>query len=197
MRSILWLKGAGFTQIISVLICFYPSYINETQKQKLLKVKITKMSIFNIFRKLKKTKKEGKAEKVKPVKEAVKKGKKPEAVKKEKIKKPVKPQKVQKPVKRKISGQAYNILVKPLVTEKATDLSMYNQYVFAVAVSANKVEVKNAIENIYGVRPQRVRIINMLGKKVRYGRAKGKTRGWKKAVVTLKQGDKIDVFAGV
>lgn len=151
------------------------------------------MSIFNIFKKTKKEEKKEEVKKVKPVKRAVKK----EPAHRAAPSKAGREKPRQKPAKRKVSGQDYNILVKPLVTEKATDLSMYNQYVFEVATSANKVEIKKAIEGIYGVKAQKVHIVNMFGKGVRYGRAKGKTRGWKKAIVTLKQGDKIDVFTGV
>ena len=61
----------------------------------------------------------------------------------------------------------------------------------------NKVEVKKAIRTIYNVEPIKVNIANFSGKSVRYGRIKGKTKNWKKAIVTLKQGDKIEVYEGV
>lgn len=93
--------------------------------------------------------------------------------------------------------QAYQVLVKPLVTEKASDLGVLNKYVFAINPRMNKIEVKKAIRTIYNVDPIKVNIANFSGKNVRYGRVKGKTKAWKKAIVTLKQGDKIEVYEGV
>lgn len=95
------------------------------------------------------------------------------------------------------SRAAQRILIKPLVTEKAADLSSFSQYVFAVDSKANKIEVKKAIRAIYNVEPVKVNIVNISGKKVRYGRVAGKTKNWKKAVVTLKPGDKIEIYEGV
>lgn len=93
--------------------------------------------------------------------------------------------------------QAYRVLVKPLVTEKAADLGAYGQYVFAIDPKMNKIEVKKAIRTIYGVDPVKVNILNVSGKAVRYGQVWGKTKNWKKAVVTLKPGDKIEIYEGV
>lgn len=93
--------------------------------------------------------------------------------------------------------QAYQVLVKPLVTEKASDLGALNKYVFAVNPRMNKIEVKKAIRTIYNVDPVKVNIANFSGKNVSYGRIKGKTKSWKKAIVTLKPGDKIEVYEGV
>ena len=86
------------------------------------------------------------------------------------------------------------VLIKPLITEKATNLGIENKYAFEIASKANKIEVKKAIEGFYGVKPMKINIIKIKGKKVRYGRTQGRTKNTKKAVVTLKQGDKIDVF---
>lgn len=89
------------------------------------------------------------------------------------------------------------ILFKPIISEKATDLNARGQYVFEVAPSASKSEIAKAIVNLYGVKPIKINIINMAGKKIRYGRATGKTKNWKKAVITLKTEDKIEVYQGV
>jgi len=100
----------------------------------------------------------------------------------------------------KIKGkttQSYRILVKPLVTEKASSLGTLNKYIFAVNPKMNKIEVKKAIRTVYNVEPLKVNISNFSGKNVRYGRIYGKTKGWKKAIVTLKPGDKIEVYEGV
>jgi large subunit ribosomal protein L23 len=99
--------------------------------------------------------------------------------------------------KKEDTAEAYKILIKPLVTEKATDLANFNKYCFEVAKNANKIEIQKAIKNLYGVEPLDVNIINMKGKRVRYGRVSGKKKNWKKAIVTLKQGDKIAIYEGV
>jgi len=83
------------------------------------------------------------------------------------------------------------------VTEKATDLSGLRKYVFIVDRKANKSEVKKAIESIYGVKVEGVNIINIKGKAKRLGRSLGRTSAFKKAIVTLKEGEKIDVVPAV
>jgi len=102
--------------------------------------------------------------------------------------------------KEKIIGktnQSYQVLIKPLVTEKAADLGAFNQYVFAVDSKINKIEVKKAIRSIYGVNPIKVNMINVLGRRVRYGKVSGRTKNWRKAIITLKAGDKIEIYEGV
>jgi len=102
-----------------------------------------------------------------------------------------------KPESKRQYDQAYRWIVKPLVTEKASLLNALNQYVFAVAKEANKIEVAKAIESIYGVKPVAVNISRVSGKVVRFGRIKGKRKDWKKAVVTLPAGKSIKVYEGV
>jgi len=94
-------------------------------------------------------------------------------------------------------GEAYKYIVRPVITEKVSFMGMYNSYVFEVSPKANKVEIKKAIKKLYGVEPVKINVMNMSGKKVRYGRQFGKLKNWKKAIVTLKSGDKIDVYEGV
>ncbi|MFA6512340.1 MAG: 50S ribosomal protein L23 [Patescibacteria group bacterium] len=96
----------------------------------------------------------------------------------------------------RITGSAYRVLMKPLVTEKSNDLSSRGQYLFAVHTEANKLEIAAAVEKVYGVRPRRVHVQRMRGKQVRYGRSSGVTSQWKKAIVTLPEGKSIDVFEG-
>jgi len=86
------------------------------------------------------------------------------------------------------------ILIKPLITEKATNLAVENKYVFVVARKANKIEVKKVIEGLYGVQVPKINIIKTKGKKLRYGRTEGRTKKTKKAIITLKPGEKIDIF---
>lgn len=104
---------------------------------------------------------------------------------------------VSKKVQREDTKDAYKVLVRPIITEKANVLGAGGQYVFEVFPSANKVEVKKAIRNLYGVTVVKVRIINNRGKRVQYGRHSGSTKYWKKAIVSLKPGDKIEIFEGV
>lgn len=84
------------------------------------------------------------------------------------------------------------ILIKPIITEKAMNLSASGKYVFEVAPKTNKTEIKKAIKLLYKVNPIKVNIIKVKGKKVQYGKARGRTKNWKKAIVTLKKGEKIE-----
>lgn len=92
---------------------------------------------------------------------------------------------------------AYRVLIKPLVTEKGTYLHSENKYLFAVAIKANKITIKKAIWHLYGIKPLAINIVNVRGKKVRYGRTTGRTKNWKKAIITLKEGESIKVYEGV
>ncbi len=109
-----------------------------------------------------------------------------------------KPEDVQKaaaaPRSRKISGCAYRILKGPRVTEKATELTSRNQYLFEVFQASNKNEIKHAIEDVYGVEVVSVRIMGIPGKKRRLGRISGWKGGGKKAIVQIKEGQKIEVL---
>ncbi|MBI3248538.1 MAG: 50S ribosomal protein L23 [Deltaproteobacteria bacterium] len=91
----------------------------------------------------------------------------------------------------------YSVLLAPLVTEKATLVnSMGNQVVFRVRPGANKYAIKNAVENLFKVKVTKVRTIQYLGKERRVGKSIGRRSAWKKAYVTLAEGDRIDFFEG-
>jgi large subunit ribosomal protein L23 len=92
---------------------------------------------------------------------------------------------------------AFRVLVKPLVTEKATELVSQNKYSFVVSREANKIEVAKAVYAVYGVKPVSVNVVAMKGKAVTRGRIKGKRKDWKKAIVTLKKGESIKIYEGV
>ncbi|EKE25286.1 MAG: 50S ribosomal protein L23 [uncultured bacterium] len=96
----------------------------------------------------------------------------------------------------KHSDVAYKVLVEPWITEKTHAAIANNKYTFKVVKSAAKKEIKLAIEGMYGVSVERVSVINVLPKKKAYGRHMGTKSGFKKATVTLKQGDKIELFQG-
>jgi large subunit ribosomal protein L23 len=89
------------------------------------------------------------------------------------------------------------IIQAPLVTEKGSVLSeKNNQVLFRVRPDANKIEVKHAVESVFKVKVLNVRMARYLGKIRRVGRSSGRLPQWKKAYVTLKEGDKIDFFGG-
>jgi large subunit ribosomal protein L23 len=94
------------------------------------------------------------------------------------------------------------ILLKPIVTEKMTSQGeKFNRYGFLVARKANKLEIKKAVEDLYGVNVESVNTINYAGKnKTRYtksGMMKGRTTATKKAVVTLAKGETIDFYSNI
>ena len=86
------------------------------------------------------------------------------------------------------------VIVRPVVTEKTTDMGENDKYVFEVASEANKNEVKQAVEKFFGVKVVDVHTMNMKGKPKRLGRYMGRRKDWKKAIVTVQSGDKIDLF---
>jgi large subunit ribosomal protein L23 len=91
----------------------------------------------------------------------------------------------------------YQALRRPLITEKNSQLQIQNKYVFEVADKANKNQIKQAVEKSFKVNVTAVNIIKVHGKQRRLGRYQVLTSPWKKAIVTLKPGDKIELFEGV
>ncbi|WP_447979891.1 50S ribosomal protein L23 [Candidatus Nitrospira bockiana] len=91
-----------------------------------------------------------------------------------------------------------DILIQPLLTEKLTAMrEKDNKVGFIVRGDANRVEIKRAVEVALKVRVDRVNVMNMLGKTKRLGRFAGKRPDWKKAIVTLKEGEKLEIYEGV
>jgi len=91
----------------------------------------------------------------------------------------------------------YEVLRRPLVTEKNTMLQAQGKYVFEIAREANKQQVKQAVEKAFKVKVLAVNVMTVSGKTRRVGRRQVLTQSWKKAIVTLKSGDKIELFGGV
>ena len=91
----------------------------------------------------------------------------------------------------------YEVLRRPLVTEKNTVLQAQGKYAFEVAGEANKLQVKQAVEKAFKVTVTAVNVMTVPGKMRRVGRRQVLTQSWKKAIVTLKPGDKIEIFEGV
>jgi large subunit ribosomal protein L23 len=91
-----------------------------------------------------------------------------------------------------------DVIKRPLyLTEKGSSLrELFNKYSFEVDVHANKIDIKDAVETLFKVSVRDVRTLVVRGKMKRMGRGYAKTRNWKKAVVTLKEGDSIDFFEG-
>ena len=96
--------------------------------------------------------------------------------------------------KRIVAGKFHKILKAPQVTEKATDLTKENQYAFKVFPDSNKPEIRRAISDLYGVDVLDVKIMKVPAKRRRMGRISGWRKGYKKAVVRLKGGQKIEVL---
>ncbi len=121
---------------------------------------------------------------------------KPEA--KEIKKEPIKKDRPVLAVNKSQVVKAYQVIKEPHITEKATDLIEQNKYVFKVFQKANKVEIKKAVKALYGAEVEKVNMIHTAPKKRRVGRhqgwRKGLKKGYKKAVVTLKQGEKIEIL---
>jgi large subunit ribosomal protein L23 len=91
----------------------------------------------------------------------------------------------------------YEVLRRPLITEKGAGLQAQNKYAFEVASDANKLQVKQAVEKAFGVSVTAVNVITVHGKTRRMRGRQLITPSWKKAIVTLKPGDKIEIFEGV
>lgn len=91
----------------------------------------------------------------------------------------------------------YHIVRRALITEKSTVAKDENKYVFEVDRRANKIEVAKAVEKLFKVKVINVHVMNVTGKKKRIGRILGEKRSWKKAVVTLAPGSRIEIHEGV
>jgi len=87
-----------------------------------------------------------------------------------------------------------DIVVRPVISEKSYDMIEHNRYTFEVAKTASKPQIADAVSEIFGVTVTSVNTMNVKGKPRRVRVAKGKTRDWKKAIVSLKEGDSIEFF---
>ena len=93
---------------------------------------------------------------------------------------------------------AYDIIIKPVITEQSMEATEEKKYVFQVAIDANKVEIKKAVEEIFGVKVEKVNTIRMDGKEKRMGVHIGRRASWKKAMVKLTADSKtIEFFEGM
>ena len=93
---------------------------------------------------------------------------------------------------------AHDIIIKPIISEQSMDQLAEKKYTFEVKKSANKIEIKKAVEEIFGVKVESVNTMNMLGKVKRMGRNEGRRASWKKAIVKLTADSKtIEFFDGM
>ncbi len=90
---------------------------------------------------------------------------------------------------------ARDIIIRPIITEHSYDLIEKNKYTFEVARDANKIEIGKAVEELFGVHVTKVNTLNVKPKKKRVRYAIGLTRRWKKAIVTIEEGQTIEIFA--
>ena len=123
--------------------------------------------------------------------------KKTKEVKKEPVKKETRPASApseRRPSAEKRTDLAWRILKNAHITEKATDLEEANKYIFNVYPQRNKNEIKKAVENIYGVEVTSVNVVNIPAKKRRLGRSQGWKQGYKKAIVSVAAGQKIEIM---
>lgn len=90
-----------------------------------------------------------------------------------------------------------DIIIRPIVTEKTSDMMKDNKYAFQVAMGANKTEIRQAIEAIFNVKVVNVNTIRVLGKTKRMGKYEGKRSDYKKAIVKLAEGNTIPLFEGM
>ena len=92
-------------------------------------------------------------------------------------------------------NSAYNVIIRPVVSERSFDLMSQNKYTFEVAKQAPKEEIAAAVEKLFGVHVLKVNTINVKPKTKRVRYVAGQTRSWKKAIVTVVEGDSIELFA--
>ncbi len=94
--------------------------------------------------------------------------------------------------------ELHQVIKKIILTEKSNlEREVANKYHFEVDRQANKVEISEAVEKLFKVKVEEVRVLNVLGKQKRMGRTMGRKRSWKKAIVTLAEGSRIEVAEGV
>ena len=95
-----------------------------------------------------------------------------------------------------MSLSAHDIIIRPVITEKSSALMELNKYTFEVRRDVNKIQIRKAVEEAFKVKVLSVNTINVKSKPKRMGASIGRTRSWKKAIVSLPQGQRIEFFEG-
>ena len=93
--------------------------------------------------------------------------------------------------------KSYDLILNPIITEKATTLSSFSQVVFSVPFDSNKKQIKNSVESLFGVSVKKINLIITKGKTKRFKGKMGKRKDTKKAIIFLEKGQKIDITTGV
>jgi len=106
----------------------------------------------------------------------------------------IKPEPIKKAAPKKKTGEVYRVLREPHISEKSTQLYDEDKYTFKVFPWANKIQIRNAVSDLYGVRVKDVKIINIKAKIRTLRGQEGKKRGYKKAIVVLEAGEKIEIL---
>ena len=96
-----------------------------------------------------------------------------------------------------VMNNLYNIVIAPIITEKATKISEKNQYVFKVKIDSNKKEIKQAIEKLFKVKIKNIKTIKIKGKTKIFKGTKGRRSDYKKAIICLNKGENLDYSGGV
>ncbi|MDR1651856.1 MAG: 50S ribosomal protein L23 [Synergistaceae bacterium] len=91
---------------------------------------------------------------------------------------------------------AHDVIIRPIITEKTSRMMSQNKYTFEVLRSAGKIDIRRAVEEVFKVKVSGVHTINVHSKPKRMGRFTGRSRSWKKAIVTLIEGQRIEFFDG-
>lgn len=94
-------------------------------------------------------------------------------------------------------GEKTVVLLSPIISEKSAGSEALGIYAFRVDSRANKYNIKKAVKDIYGVIPKKVRVLNLEGKKTRFGYKEGRRSDWKKAIITMPAGQKLNIHEGV
>lgn len=106
-----------------------------------------------------------------------------------------KPKAISKKTENKTAGLAWSVLISPHVTEKAASFEEENKYVFRVSKETNKIEIRKAVQDLYKVDVEDVKVVNIHPKKRRVGKkGEGVRKGYKKAIVRIKKGQKIEIL---
>ena len=95
-----------------------------------------------------------------------------------------------------MTALSYDIIIRPIITEKSSRMMSQNKYSFEVLKGANKIEIRRAVEEVFKVKVSSVHTISVHSKPKRMGRFIGRSRAWKKAIVTLLPGQRIEFFDG-
>ncbi|HHV93920.1 MAG TPA: 50S ribosomal protein L23 [Firmicutes bacterium] len=91
----------------------------------------------------------------------------------------------------------WSIIRRPVISERTMDLMQQNKYTFEVDIKATKPQIREAVEQIFNVEVEKVNTMRVRGKRRRMGRTEGKRPDWKKAIVTVKEGQRIELFEGL